>query len=325
MDAQVAGRRTRPLLTGVLGLVIGAALLAAPVAPAPGADGPRAATAKRACGKPAPGSARMDSLNGGKRSDRLAGGRGNDGLEGRAGDDCLSGGRGNDILSGGSGDDSLRGGADRDHILAGPGEDRVSAGRGNDLVAVRDGVSETVRCGRGRDLVNADETDALRGCEIVHHYALSVEWVRFILHWNAYGARGVFSSGPGWCAPALAYAANCKGKSEEGPPPFQAGQDITMDWDRSERSGQDGAFRAGSTAFFLGHSDPGWVYLDVTGGVAREIVDPAKGVFRTGDGGGVGTQGGPLAADLSFHNYPVEPRRNGYSLGLRGWIQVIRF
>jgi hypothetical protein len=38
----------------------------------------------------------------------------------------------------------------------------------------------------------------------------------------------------------------------------------------------------------------------------------------------VGEKGGPLRANLSFHGYPAEPQRNGYSLDLRGWLRIIR-
>jgi Ca2+-binding RTX toxin-like protein len=96
------------------------------------------------------GGAEPDRLTGLSLGDWLRGLGGNDTLAGRAGDDCLSGGAGNDALNGG------------------PGNDRFDAGPGDDTVNARDGRSETVNCGPGRqDRVIADRTDRLVGCETV--------------------------------------------------------------------------------------------------------------------------------------------------------------
>jgi uncharacterized delta-60 repeat protein len=102
------------------------------------------------CANRIAGTRRRDVLSGTRGGDRLSGRRGNDVLRGRGGDDCLSGGRGNDVLSGGK------------------GRNRYSAGAGNDRVNARNGVRDTVKCGRGRDSVRADRSDRLRGCERIN-------------------------------------------------------------------------------------------------------------------------------------------------------------
>ncbi|MET0768920.1 MAG: hypothetical protein ABW081_03350, partial [Solirubrobacteraceae bacterium] len=99
-----------------------------------------------------------DCLRGGGGDDRLAGGGGKDTLAGGGGDDRLVGGKGKDVLEGGKGDDRLAGGA---------GVERFDGGAGRDVIAARDGRRETVRCGRGRDRVTADERDRTIGCERV--------------------------------------------------------------------------------------------------------------------------------------------------------------
>jgi WD40-like Beta Propeller Repeat len=59
-----------------------------------------------------------------------------------------------------TGDDVIEGSA-----LAG---DVILAGAGNDRVHANDGHTDRVNCGRGRDVVWADRTDSLTGCEIIH-------------------------------------------------------------------------------------------------------------------------------------------------------------
>jgi hypothetical protein len=41
----------------------------------------------------------------------------------------------------------------------------VDAGAGNDVVNSKDGVKDTVNCGKGKDKVKADRRDKLVGCE----------------------------------------------------------------------------------------------------------------------------------------------------------------
>jgi Ca2+-binding RTX toxin-like protein len=85
---------------------------------------------------------------------------GNDRLTGTPRGDTIRGLAGRDRLSGGGGADFLQGGA---------GRDSVDAGTGSDLVAISyDGSRDTVRCGPGADVVNADLTDTVASdCELV--------------------------------------------------------------------------------------------------------------------------------------------------------------
>jgi hypothetical protein len=108
------------------------------------------------CTKVKRGTAKSDRLTGTSGNDKLLGNGGNDTLNGRAGSDCLYGGSGKDKLSGGSGNDKLKGGS---------GKDSYDAGSGNDSIDAKDGVKETIRCGRGKDSVKADAGDKLIGCE----------------------------------------------------------------------------------------------------------------------------------------------------------------
>ncbi len=96
------------------------------------------------------GNARANTLRGSARPDTLRGLGGNDSLYGLGGSDRLFGGSGNDRLFGGLGRDLLDGGP------------------GNDVLSARDGTSDTIRCGTGRDVVTADRTDKIaRDCERV--------------------------------------------------------------------------------------------------------------------------------------------------------------
>jgi hypothetical protein len=89
-------------------------------------------------------------LTGTARADRLVGTPRGDVIDGLAGNDTLIGLGGNDVLRGGPGRDTLIGGA------------------GNDSIAANgDGAQDTVSCGPGVDIVNADLTDSLgSGCEV---------------------------------------------------------------------------------------------------------------------------------------------------------------
>jgi Ca2+-binding RTX toxin-like protein len=111
------------------------------------------------------GSARADTLLGTAASDLIRGRRGNDRISGGAGDDCLYGEAGNDTVSGGAGNDKLDGGAGKDKLTGGKGKDTFSGGAGNDTINSKDGIRETVNCGKGRDKVKADKRDKLKSCE----------------------------------------------------------------------------------------------------------------------------------------------------------------
>jgi Tol biopolymer transport system component len=100
-------------------------------------------------GKIITGTKRRDKISGTPSDDRLFGGGGNDRLNGLAGNDRLFGGPGNDVLVGG------------------PGSDQLVGNAGNDRFATKDGQTDDVVCGPGRDTVIADELDFVTGCEVV--------------------------------------------------------------------------------------------------------------------------------------------------------------
>jgi hypothetical protein len=81
--------------------------------------------------------------------------------------DRLIGTPGRDILYGYGGNDTIEGLAGDDLISGGPGADVLRGGAGNDRIASADGTRDTVACGRGRDIVTADLSDSLNGCEVV--------------------------------------------------------------------------------------------------------------------------------------------------------------
>jgi RTX calcium-binding nonapeptide repeat (4 copies) len=91
------------------------------------------------------------TIRGTAHADRLTGTRGADAIFGLAGRDRLLGLAGNDLLDGGPG---------RDVLTAGAGSDRIWA--------AQDAGRDTVLCGRGRDLVDAELADAVSAdCEVV--------------------------------------------------------------------------------------------------------------------------------------------------------------
>lgn len=100
--------------------------------------------------------------------DCVLGGSGRDRLTGGSGDDDLSGSSGNDLLSGGSGADTLSGGSGADQLTLGSGRNTVSGATGNDEISARNGTTDQIRCGSGRDRVIADRRDRVfRDCERV--------------------------------------------------------------------------------------------------------------------------------------------------------------
>ncbi len=97
------------------------------------------------------GAAAARTIEGTNRSDRLVGTPRADVLLGRGGADRLTALAGADFLNGGPG---------RDRLVAGLGVDRISA--------EYDGARDTVSCGAGLDVVNADLPDVVApDCELV--------------------------------------------------------------------------------------------------------------------------------------------------------------
>ena len=83
------------------------------------------------------------------------------------GGDLLAGTRTRDWLVGGPGSQRIRGKGGNDRIKAGRGRDCLFGNRGRDRLYAADGMPDTVRCGRGRDVAIVDRKDHVRHCERV--------------------------------------------------------------------------------------------------------------------------------------------------------------
>lgn len=114
------------------------------------------------------GTSGPDSLVGGGAGDVIFGFGGDDRAEGRGGHDCLIGGQGDDVLRGHDGYDLLTGGRGDDTLIGGPGVNAYDAGPGKDHVDARNGRTELIRCGSGRDRARLDRSDRARSCERVN-------------------------------------------------------------------------------------------------------------------------------------------------------------
>jgi len=79
-------------------------------------------------------------------------------VDGRGGPDTIIGSPGEDLISGGAGDDDLTGNG---------GFDWVKGGEGADQLRLRDGETDRGVCGDGADVVVADASDSLGGCESI--------------------------------------------------------------------------------------------------------------------------------------------------------------
>lgn len=110
----------------------------------------------------------LNTFTGSRLGDDYGGfGEGGDPIYGLGGNDLLRGLRGEDCIYGGRGDDQIAGMDDADLLSGGLGRDDVGAGEGDDRILVRDGKRDAVRCGDGRDTVEADGLDRLVECERV--------------------------------------------------------------------------------------------------------------------------------------------------------------
>jgi Tol biopolymer transport system component len=109
-----------------------------------------------------------DIVHGGTGNDEVFGAGGTDFVYGESGRDRIHGENGDDVLIGGSGNDILWGDSGGDYLKGGPGVDRFFGGYGNDLIDSRDGLTEHVYCGEGKDRVEADLRDIVSSdCEKV--------------------------------------------------------------------------------------------------------------------------------------------------------------
>jgi hypothetical protein len=106
-----------------------------------------------------------DSIVGNAAANALDGGPGNDSIAGSSGDDTVLGGAGNDVVDGGAGNDVVDGGAGDDRVTGSAGADDLRGGPGADLVRARDGAADRVDCGADGDSTDADNSDAVVGCE----------------------------------------------------------------------------------------------------------------------------------------------------------------
>ena len=98
----------------------------------------------------------------------VEGGSGGDALSGNDAANTLSGLGGGDTLSGQGGDDYLFGEDGADDLTGGAGTDYLQGGAGDDRIDSRDGASDSVICGPGRDSVAADLSDLVASdCESV--------------------------------------------------------------------------------------------------------------------------------------------------------------
>jgi hypothetical protein len=117
---------------------------------------------------PVPSDRPNSKLIGSPHADRLIGTARADLIYGLAGADRIFGVRGDDYVLGGSGADWIRGGAGSDRLRGGLGRDHIYGGSGSDVIFARDGNSDFIDCGHGRDMAFADQHDLTRGCEAVH-------------------------------------------------------------------------------------------------------------------------------------------------------------
>jgi hypothetical protein len=97
--------------------------------------------------------------------------RGDNKIQTGRGDDKIRTGGGNDVVNAGKGANRISTGGGNDTITSGGGRDTIFAGTGDDTIFVRDGNSDFVNCGPGRDIVYADPARidyVAANCEIVH-------------------------------------------------------------------------------------------------------------------------------------------------------------
>jgi Ca2+-binding RTX toxin-like protein len=101
---------------------------------------------------------------------------------GRGGDDKISAFDLDDTIDGGAGNDTIAGGYGHDTITGGPGRDTINGDNsgaicgytqcrnpyGNDHIDARDGEADSITCGVGEDVVEADAADTVASdCETV--------------------------------------------------------------------------------------------------------------------------------------------------------------
>ncbi|MBE2319981.1 hypothetical protein DVA67_028715 [Solirubrobacter sp. CPCC 204708] len=95
------------------------------------------------------------AVDGGAGDDLLLGDAERNDIEGGPGDDHIRGRGGPDQLDGGRGHDRVLGGAGNDTLEAMHGNDRLDGGPGNDGIGLSFTGDGVVRCGSGRDRIDA--------------------------------------------------------------------------------------------------------------------------------------------------------------------------
>lgn len=87
--------------------------------------------------------------------------------------EVVRGGAGRDLLTGSDGRETIRGGGEGDSIEGDDAADVLEGEGGDDVIAARDGAPDTITCGSGSDMVNADTTDTVASdCELVDRVAV---------------------------------------------------------------------------------------------------------------------------------------------------------
>ena len=111
------------------------------------------------------GSAAGEVLRGTARSDVICARGGNDVVYGGEGHDLILGGYGHDRVHAGGGRDYVASGAGADVLRGGAGDDELLGGPGADTLAARDGITDFVSGGPGRDRARTDAVDLRKGIE----------------------------------------------------------------------------------------------------------------------------------------------------------------
>jgi Ca2+-binding RTX toxin-like protein len=141
----------------LLAMLLGAMLLAAPLAGAASCRG-KHATIVGGGNNVIVGTKDHDVIVGGGGNDRINGQGGHDTICGGPGDDTIEANRGSDTVDGGPGDDTIDGFKGSDNLDGGDGDDDLKGDRGKDELH-GGGGNDTLDGGRGSDELNGDGDD----------------------------------------------------------------------------------------------------------------------------------------------------------------------
>jgi List-Bact-rpt repeat protein/hemolysin type calcium-binding protein len=209
---------------------------------------------------------------------------GNDVLRGTAANDHLSGKAGADRLYGKAGRDTLVGGPGADQLTGGKGKDVLLAGAGDDVIAARDGTSDRIVCGPGKDRGTRDRIDVVTGdCEVVQAGSGatpgggSAGSGGSVGSGGSLGSGGSGGSGGGSTAAVnhrLAVAKSGQGTVSSTPGGISCGTDCEQD------------YAAGTTVALSGTAQTGWAFSSWSGacseaGSCSVTMNGAKSVTAT--------------------------------------------